>query len=108
MTAPQDADQKDHLVSALVRDEPRVLTRITSLFGRRGYNIRSLSVGSTEHPGLSRMTFVVTGDRGVVEQAMRQLEKLHDVVKIIDHSLEKFVDRELVLVKVAITPESRV
>jgi acetolactate synthase-1/3 small subunit len=108
MTAPFDATQKDHLVSALVRDEPRVLTRITSLFGRRGYNIRSLSVGSTEHPGLSRMTFVVTGDRGVVEQAMRQLEKLHDVVKIIDHSLEKFVDRELVLVKVAITPESRV
>ncbi|WP_180970143.1 acetolactate synthase small subunit [Deinococcus planocerae] len=108
MTAPFDPGQKDHLVSALVRDEPRVLTRITSLFGRRGYNIRSLSVGSTEHPGLSRMTFVVTGDRGVVEQAMRQLEKLHDVVKIIDHSLEKFVDRELVLVKVAITPESRV
>ncbi|WP_216319798.1 acetolactate synthase small subunit [Deinococcus aestuarii] len=108
MTAPYDSTQKDHLVSALVRDEPRVLTRITSLFGRRGYNIKSLSVGSTEHPGLSRMTFVVTGDRGVVEQAMRQLEKLHDVVKIIDHSLEKFVDRELVLVKVAITPESRV
>ncbi|GBF04067.1 acetolactate synthase small subunit [Deinococcus aerius] len=108
MTAPFDPAPKDHLVSAIVRDEPRVLTRITSLFGRRGYNIRSLSVGSTEHPGLSRMTFVVTGDRGVVEQAMRQLEKLHDVVKIIDHSLEKFVDRELVLVKVAITPESRV
>ncbi|GAA5511611.1 hypothetical protein Dcar01_00322 [Deinococcus carri] len=110
MTAPtpQDQPQRDHLVSALVRDEPRVLTRITSLFGRRGYNIKSLSVGSTEHPGVSRMTFVVTGDRGVVEQAMRQLEKLHDVVRIIDHSLEKYVDRELVLVKVAITPESRV
>ncbi|SMB94250.1 acetolactate synthase small subunit [Deinococcus hopiensis] len=105
MTAPT---QQDHLVSALVRDEPRVLTRITALFGRRGYNIKSLSVGSTEHPGMSRMTFVVTGDRGVVEQAMRQLEKLHDVVKIIDHSLEKYVDRELVLVKVAITAENRV
>lgn len=91
-----------------MRDEPRVLTRITALFGRRGYNIKSLSVGSTEHPGMSRMTFVVTGDRGVVEQAMRQLEKLHDVVKIIDHSLEKYVDRELVLVKVAITAENRV
>ena len=103
-----DPTQRDHLVSALVRDEPRVLTRITALFGRRGYNIRSLSVGSTEHPGMSRMTFVVTGDRGVVEQAMRQLEKLHDVVKIIDHSLEKYVDRELVLVKVAITAENRV
>jgi acetolactate synthase-1/3 small subunit len=65
-------------------------------------------VGNTEHPGVSRMTIVVHGDRGVVEQAIRQLEKLHDVVKIIDHSLEKYVDRELVLVKVAITPESRV
>lgn len=92
----------DHLVSALVRDEPRVLTRITSLFGRRGYNIKSLSVGTTEMPGVSRMTFVVSGDRGVVEQAMKQLDKLHDVVKIIDHSLEKYVDRELVLVKVRV------
>ncbi|MCP2014584.1 acetolactate synthase-1/3 small subunit [Deinococcus sp. HSC-46F16] len=98
----------DHLVSALVRDEPRVLTRITSLFGRRAYNIRSLSVGSTEQPGVSRMTFVVTGDRAIVEQAMKQLGKLHDVLHVVDHSLEKFVDRELVLVKVAITPESRV
>ncbi len=101
-------DTRDHLLSILVRDEPRVLTRITALFGRRGYNIKSLSVGSTENPGVSRMTIVVSGDRGVVEQAIRQLEKLHDVVRIIDHSLEKYVDRELVLVKVAITPESRV
>ncbi|GAA0500066.1 acetolactate synthase small subunit [Deinococcus depolymerans] len=98
----------EQLLSILVRDEPRVLTRITALFGRRGYNIKSLSVGSTEHPGVSRMTIVVSGDRGVVEQAIRQLEKLHDVVRIIDHSLEKYVDRELVLVKVAITPENRV
>lgn len=105
MTDPIPYDQ---LLSILVRDEPRVLTRITALFGRRGYNIKSLSVGNTEHPGVSRMTIVVHGDRGVVEQAIRQLEKLHDVVKIIDHSLEKYVDRELVLVKVAITPESRV
>ncbi|OLV19829.1 acetolactate synthase small subunit [Deinococcus marmoris] len=105
MTDPVPYDQ---LLSILVRDEPRVLTRITALFGRRGYNIKSLSVGSTEHPGVSRMTIVVHGDRGVVEQAIRQLEKLHDVVKIIDHSLEKYVDREMVLVKVAITPDNRV
>ncbi|WP_194165257.1 acetolactate synthase small subunit [Deinococcus terrestris] len=98
----------DHLVSVLVRDEPRVLTRITSLFGRRAYNIRSLSVGRTEQPGVSRMTFVVTGDRNIVEQAMKQLEKLHDVLHVVDHGLHKYVDRELVLLKVAITPESRV
>ena len=98
---------QDHLVSAIVRDEPRVLTRITALFGRRGYNIKSLSVGATEHRGVSRMTFVVTGDRGIVEQAMKQLEKLHDVIRIIDHGLEKYVDRELVLVKVHITADTR-
>ncbi|MFC4455517.1 acetolactate synthase small subunit [Deinococcus sonorensis] len=100
--------EQDHLVSVIVRDEPRVLTRITALFGRRAYNIKSLSVGSTEHPGLSRMTFVVTGNRGIVEQAMKQLEKLIDVVHVIDHSLEKFVDRELLLVKVHITNDTRV
>ena len=100
--------EQDHLVSVIVRDEPKVLTRITALFGRRAYNIRCLSVGSTENPGLSRMTFVVTGNRGIVEQAMKQLEKLIDVVHVIDHSLEKFVDRELVLVKVHITNETRV
>lgn len=107
-TPHQREPNPEQLLSILVRDEPRVLTRITALFGRRGYNIKSLSVGSTEHPGVSRMTIVVSGDRGVVEQAIRQLEKLHDVVRIIDHSLEKYVDRELVLVKVAITPENRV
>ena len=100
--------EQDHLVSVIVRDEPKVLTRITALFGRRAYNIRSLSVGSTENPGLSRMTFVVTGNRGIVEQAMRQLDKLIDVVHVIDHSLEKFVDRELVLLKVHITNDTRV
>ncbi|WP_261663265.1 acetolactate synthase small subunit [Deinococcus sp. Marseille-Q6407] len=98
---------QDHLVSALVRDEPRVLTRITALFGRRGYNIKSLSVGSTETPGVSRMTFVVAGERGIVEQAIRQLEKLHDVLKIIDHSAEKYVDRELVLLKVRVDRDTR-
>ncbi|ADV67162.1 acetolactate synthase small subunit [Deinococcus maricopensis] len=99
---------QDHLISVLVRDEPRVLTRITELFGRRGYNIKSLSVGATEAPGVSRMTFVVGGSKGIVEQAIRQVEKLHDIIKVIDHGLEKFVDRELVLVKVRITPETRV
>nr|WP_221277140.1 acetolactate synthase small subunit [Deinobacterium chartae] len=97
------------MISVIVRDEPRVLTRITALFGRRGYNIKSLSVGTTEHPGVSRMTFVVQGDRGIVIQAIRQLEKLHDVIRVIDHSEEKFVDRELVLVKVRVqTSEDRV
>lgn len=108
MNSPYQEPPRDHLLSILVQDEPKVLTRITALFGRRGYNIKSLSVGQTEHPGVSRMTIVVNGDRGIVEQAIKQLERLIDVIKVIDHSLEKFVDRELLLVKVGITPENRV
>ncbi|GEM46516.1 acetolactate synthase small subunit [Deinococcus cellulosilyticus] len=99
---------KDHIISVIVRDEPRVLTRITSMFARRGFNIKSLSVGTTENPGVSRMTIVVGGDDNILQQAIRQLEKLIDVIKVIDHREEKFVDRELVLVKVTITPETRV
>ena len=92
----------DFLLSLIVRDEPRVLTRIASLIGRRGYNIRSLSVGATEIPGVSRMTLVVQGDRAVVDNAIRQLEKLQDVIRVVDHDLEKFVDRELLLLKVRV------
>ncbi|WP_051964850.1 acetolactate synthase small subunit [Deinococcus misasensis] len=99
---------KDHIISVIVRDEPRVLTRITSMFARRGFNIKSLSVGTTENAGVSRMTIVVGGDDNILQQAIRQLEKLIDVIKVIDHREEKFVDRELVLVKVTITPETRV
>ncbi|GGJ45399.1 acetolactate synthase small subunit [Deinococcus roseus] len=99
---------KDHIISVIVRDEPRVLTRITSMFARRGFNIKSLSVGTTENPGVSRMTIVVGGDDNILQQAIRQLEKLIDVIKVLDHREEKFVDRELVLVKVSITPETRV
>lgn len=99
---------KDHIISVIVRDEPRVLTRITSMFARRGFNIKSLSVGTTENAGVSRMTIVVGGDDNILQQAIRQLEKLIDVIKVIDHREEKFVDRELVLVKVTITTETRV
>ena len=67
---------QDQLLSILVHDEPKVLTRVTALFGRRGYNIKSLSVGQTEHPGISRMTIVVSGDRGVVEEAVASTKGL--------------------------------
>ena len=97
-----EPNPNEFLVSLIVRDEPRVLTRIASLIGRRGYNIKSLSVGNTEVPGVSRMTLVVQGDRALVENAMRQLEKLQDVIRVVDHALEKFVDRELALVKVRV------
>lgn len=83
--------------------------RIAGLFARRGYNIESLSVAQTHEPGLSRTTFVVTGEDNQVEQMQKQLLKLIDVVKVMDHSEGSYVDRELMLIKVAVhTPDERI
>lgn len=91
-----------HVLSVTVRDQPGVLVRIAGLFARRGFNIESLSVAQSEEPGLSRTTFVVRGDSATVEKVEKQLQKLIDVVRVIDHSEAAFVDRELLLIKVAI------
>ena len=84
-----------------------MLTRVASLFRRRGFHIASLAVGASEQAGLSRLTFVVTGDEYTVEQATRQLDKLVDVVKVSNISGEDVVARELALIKVRATPSSR-
>ena len=98
-----------HVLSVTVRDQPGVLVRIAGLFARRGFNIESLAVAQTERPGISRTTFVVTGEGGTVEQVEKQLQKLVDVIKVIDHSESPFVDRELMLIKVAVrSPDDRV
>ncbi len=94
-------------VAALVEDRPGVLNRIASLFRRRGFNIDSLAVGPTEEPGISRMTIVVDGDDGIVEQVEKQLYKLIDVVKVTDLTSEDTVVRELALIKVNCRPEQR-
>ena len=96
-----------HIFSAFLRDEPRVLMRVCGLFARRGYNIYSLSVGNTEQPGISRMTFIAEAPDAMADQIQRQLEKLEDVLLVTNHAREKFVDRELVLLKVRVTPETR-
>jgi acetolactate synthase I/III small subunit len=96
-----------HTIVALVEDKPGVLTRVASLFRRRGFNIASLAVGNSEQKGLSRMTFVVKGDRYTVDQATKQLDKLIDVVKVSDISESDVVARELALVKVRTTQETR-
>jgi len=96
-----------HTVAALVEDRPGVLNRVASLFRRRGFNIDSLSVGTTEERGISRMTIVVDGDDGVVEQVEKQLYKLIDVVKVSDLTHEDTVMRELALIKVSATPQQR-
>ena len=104
MNAPST---QQHTIIALVQDRPGVLTRVASLFRRRGFNIASLAVGASEQKGLSRLTFVVTGDQYTVEQATRHLEKLIDVVKVSNISEEDVVARELALIKVRTTPTNR-
>jgi acetolactate synthase-1/3 small subunit len=96
-----------HTITALVEDRPGVLTRVSGLFRRRGFNISSLAVGVSEQPNLSRMTFVVHGDEWVVEQVTKQLYKLVDVVRVNDISNEHVVARELALIKVKATAETR-
>lgn len=91
---------KKHTLSVTVENKPGVLTRVTTVIRRRGYNIESLTVGQTENPSISRITLVVTGDDQIIEQVTKQLYKLVDVIKIVDITEERSVERELVLVKV--------
>ena len=96
-----------HTVVALVEDHPGVLNRVVSLFRRRGFNIDSLTVGPTEAHNVSRMTMVVNGNDTVVEQAVKQLYKVVDVLKVSDLTEEKTVVRELALLKVSTSPTTR-
>ena len=96
-----------HTISVLVENKPGVLSRISGLFSGRGFNIESLTVGETEDPTVSRMTIVVSGDDVILEQINKQLNKLIDTIKVIDMTKEKFINRELALVKVNITTSSR-
>ena len=89
-----------HTISALVENKFGVLARISTLFAARGFNIDSLSVGETEDPDVSRMTIVVRGDDRILEQVEKQLNKLVDVIKVIDFKGTAHLERDLVLVKV--------
>ena len=103
----QSSQLEQHTIIALVGDKPGVLTRIASMFRRRGFNIASLAVGRSEKPGLSRMTFVVHGDLPTVQQVTRQLDKLIDVIQVSYISTHQVVARELALMKVTTTPSTR-
>jgi len=98
---------KKHTISALVENHFGVLARIAGLFSSRGFNIDSLSVGETEDPTISRMTIVVKGDDRILEQVTKQLNRLVDVIKVIDLTSQDFVNRELILIKVNATRTSR-
>jgi acetolactate synthase-1/3 small subunit len=97
----------DHTITALVEDKPGVLARVSGLFRRRGFNISNLSVGHSEVPNLSRMTFVVQGDELMVEQVTKQLYKLIDVVRVNDVTDDSMIASELALVKVKTSAENR-
>lgn len=96
-----------HVLSVLVNDEPGVLARVASMFGRRNFNIDSICVGETETPGVSRMIIVTHGDNRTMEQVKKQLHKLIDVIKVQNLSESAMVARELILIKVEVSPAAR-
>jgi acetolactate synthase-1/3 small subunit len=96
-----------HTIVAQVQNKPGVLNRMASLFRRRGFNIESIAVGPTEVPDQSRMTIVVDGSNVMVEQVRKQVEKVIDVVKVLDITDEDKIVRELALIKVRTTPSTR-
>ncbi|GGI99327.1 acetolactate synthase small subunit [Paenibacillus hunanensis] len=96
-----------HTIAVLVNDQPGVLQRVSGLFGRRGFNIESITVGQSEEAGLSRMVIVTTGNENTLEQIEKQLYKIIDVIKVIDLSSRPMVARELALIKVKAEPSER-
>jgi len=96
-----------HTISVLVENEFGVLSRVANLFSGRGFNIDSLSVAPTNEDGLSRMTIVTRGDDKILEQINKQLNKLIDVLKVIDFTDGSAIDREMALIKVTAEDESR-
>ncbi|WP_246628077.1 acetolactate synthase small subunit [Paenibacillus oenotherae] len=96
-----------YTISVLVNDEPGVLQRVSGLFGRRGFNIDSITVGGSEQIGLSRMIIVTSGDDRIIEQVEKQLNKLIDVIEVTHLSLHSIVERELAFIKVKAEPSKR-
>ena len=96
-----------HTLAVLVENNPGVLIRVAGLFARRGYNIDSLTVCQTEDPELSRMTIVVNGDDQIIEQVRNQLSKLVVVQSVTDLTQESVVERELALIRVQVSAETR-
>ncbi len=107
MTGQNGGEPRKHTIAVLVENRFGVLSRVAGLFSARGYNIESLSVGETLDPTVSRMTLVVRGDEFVIEQVMKQLHKLIDVIKVSDLTDDDHVERELMLIRVNAEPQHR-
>ena len=102
-----NGQSKKHILSMLVDNEPGVLSRVSGLFSGRGFNIDSLCVSETTDPLVSRITLVAVGDMTILEQIKKQLNKLINVIKVLDFTETDFVQRETALVKVRAKPENR-
>ena len=98
---------KQHIISALVENRAGTLSRIAGLFSRRGYNIDSLTVGETLDPSISRMTIAVSGDDKILEQIIKQIEKLTDVIAVRELAQDSCLRREIMLVKVGAGEQTR-
>ncbi len=96
-----------HIISVLVENKFGVLSRVSGLFSGRGFNIETISVGPTLDPSISQMTIVTTGDERILEQIIKQLNKLIDVIKVNDLADKEYVEREMCLVKINAQPEHR-
>jgi len=103
----QDKPMMKHVIAALVANEPGVLSNVAGMFAARGFNIDSLVVGRTENPELSRMTIVVNGTMDTLDQVRKQLLKLVPVVKVVDYVGTDYVERDLMMVRVAAEPGRR-
>src|SRR5690606_1298066 len=105
-TPPRELNMR-HVISLLLENESGALSRVSGLFSARGYNIESLTVAPTEDSSMSRMTIVTTGSDDIIEQITKQLNKLVEVIKVVDISESAHVERELMLVKVRATGKDR-
>lgn len=106
-TTPVLAGIRKHTISILVENRFGAFVRVAGLFAAKGYNIDSISVGPTEDDSVSRMTIVTHGDDGIIEQITKQLNKLIDTLKVADLTYEPFVERDLALIKVHTTADTR-
>jgi acetolactate synthase I/III small subunit len=106
-TIPVATAERKHTISILVENRFGAFIRVAGLFSAKGYNIDSISVGPTEEDSVSRMTIVTHGDDGIIEQISKQLNKLIDTLKVTDLTYEAFVERDLALIKVHTTAETR-
>jgi acetolactate synthase I/III small subunit len=98
---------RKHTISLMLENKFGALNRVAGMFSAKGYNLDSITVGPTEDPTVSRMTIVTRGDDSIIEQIIKQLNKLIDTLKVVDLTYESFMERELALIKIGTTKENR-